>query len=250
MAAGLSKYAVVRDQLAKRVADMKPGDQLPTESELCDEFGVSRITVRRAVDELAGDGLVVREQGRGTFVANPVITNSIRETFQNDVAGFHREQTAQGNRVTTRVLCNHVITDSSAAAALGLSPNDELIELERLRYVNGILHQHVRTYLPASRYPAVLSQDFSEGSLFAFLESRYGVQLKRNDLLVRVVATDEDLSGLLNVPVGTPLLAIDSSVFDGSQTPVAFGTASHTPDQSSIAISLRSDNLSDTRFPA
>ena len=241
MTVGMSKYAVIRNRLAERISEMTIGDQLPTEPELCDEFEVSRITIRRAMDELASEGLVVREQGRGTFVADPRVSQHVRETFQNEVSGFYREQTAHNRKVTTDVLGNRVVTHAQAAAVLGLGARDELIELERLRYVNGALHQHVITYMSAREYPAVLAQDFSDGSLFDFLESRYGVKLTRNDLLVRLEKASGEIAEHLEVADGTALLAIDSTVFTYRDQPVAFGIARHTPANSEIAFSLRGE---------
>lgn len=233
-----SKYEIVRDHLRERIAGLAPGDQLPPEPALCEEYAVSRITVRRAVDDLIRDGLLVREQGRGTFVVEPVLTQQVRETFADKVTGFYRQQVEEGREVTTEVLGNQIVKDPTAAAALGTDPDAELIALERLRYVNGFLHQHVVTFLSAARFPRILVHDFSSGSLFDFLELTYGVSLTRNDLLVRLEQGEGRIGDLLGTAGGETYLAIESTVFSDDQ-PVAFGIARHTPRNSEIAISLR-----------
>ena len=85
-------------------------------------------------------------------------TEQVRETFAGRVTGFYRQQSILGHDITTQVLRNGIAVNAEAAQALQLDPTDELIVLERLRYVNGALHQHVETYLPASKYPGVLPE--------------------------------------------------------------------------------------------
>lgn len=238
MAAGAVKYMAVRDHLRGRIARMEPEDRLPPEPVLCQEYGVSRITIRRAVEELIREGLLVREQGRGTFVTEPRFTQQVRETFADQVTGFYRQQTELGREVTTRVLQSRIVRNPAAASALGLIPADELVELARLRFVNGILHQHVLTYLPADRYSDVVNEDFSRGSLYDHLARVYGVALARNDLLVRLDQPEGPIAAALQVADRTCVLAIESTVFDTHGEAVAFGIARHTPANSEIAITL------------
>lgn len=239
MARETVKYIAVRDHLQRRLQGMTAGEQIPTEPTLCKEYNVSRITVRRAVDDLIQSGLLERVQGRGTFVTEPQYTEQIHETFTERVTGFHRQQAELGREVVTEVLANEVTRVAGVAESLGLNPADELIELERLRYINGTLHQHVVTYLPAQRYPAVLAHDFSEGSLFEFLEAAYGVVLTRNDLLVRLDTVDESRAECLGIDEGDNVLAVDSTVFTSDGAPVAFGVATHTPQYSQLAFTLQ-----------
>ncbi len=234
----MAKYVAVRDHLERRIAGMRPGDQLPTEPALCQEYGVSRITVRRAVDDLLRDGLLVREQGRGTFVTEPRYTQQVRETFTDTVTGFFRQQADLGRTVTTRVLASRIVRNPDASTALGLSPADDLLELERLRFVNGRLHQHVVTSMLASRFRDLLHEDLTQGSLFDRLHSAYGVTLVQNDLLVRLDRPTGAIARALGVEDGTVVLAIESVVYDASGEAVAFGVARHTPDNSEIAMSV------------
>lgn len=238
--AGTSKYRAVRETLLERISTMRIGARLPSETELCDEFGVSRITLRHAVDGLVQDGRLSREHGRGTFVSAPKPGVHYPERFADVVTGFHRQQTSAGHTVTTRVLRQELVPASSGVARLlGIPLHEIVVELVRLRYVNGQLHQYVVTYLPYARFPETLTADFTVGSLYDFLHERYGVTLTRNDLTVRVEEASAEIALNLAVENGLRLLSIASTVFDAEDSPVAFGIARHTPENSEIDLSLR-----------
>jgi GntR family transcriptional regulator len=237
---GTTKYAAVRDKLLTQILTMKVGDRLPSETMLCETYGVSRITIRQAVDGLVRDGRLSREQGRGTFVSEPARSAHYPERFADVVVGFYRQQTSVGNSVTTRVLRQELVPASiETAAQLDLTPGERVVELVRLRHVNGQLHQHVVTYLPYARCPDTLTADFSTGSLYDYLGKAYGIQLTRNDMTVRLDEATPEIALNLGVEGGIALLSLASTVFDQDGTPVAFGVARHTPDASEIAFSLR-----------
>lgn len=246
-----SKYLVVRQQLLERINQLPEGARLPSENALCDEFGVSRITLRHAVDGLVHNGWLQREQGKGTFVSRPEALEHHAERFANQVTGFHRQQTAAGNTVTTRTLRQALVAATSPITErLDLAPDATVVELLRLRYVNGQLHQMVVTCLSHDRFPGVLTRDLSAGSLFDFLTSEYGVTLVRNDLVVRLELPTSEISLNLEVSADKNLLVIDSTVYD-ENGPVAFGTAYHAPDHSMIKFSLHTpDPLANTETPS
>jgi GntR family transcriptional regulator len=238
--AGTSKYVAVRALLLERISAMNVGDRLQSEKELCEQFGVSRITLRHAVDGLVHDGRLAREHGRGTFVSEPRAGVHYPERFADEVTGFHRQQTSAGNVVTTRVLRQELMpANEGIAARLGIEAGAGVVELVRLRLVNGQLHQHVVTYLPHGRFPAISRADFTVGSLFDFLHHEYGVELCRNDLTVRVEEASPEIALNLEVPSGMRLLTIDSTVWDADDSVVAFGTARHAPENSEITLNLR-----------
>lgn len=242
-AAGTSKYRAVRAKLLERIELLPVGDKLPSEVELCDEFGVSRITLRHAVDGLVQDGRLAREHGRGTFVTDPPAPVPYPEHFSDVVTGFHRQQTTAGNEVSTRVLQQELVpADAEVARRLGISVGGSVIKLARLRFVNGQVHQHVETFLPQERFVDVLTTDFSSRSLFAYLSDRYSVTLSRNELTVRIEAATAEIALSLNVEIAFRLLAVDSVVTDLDDVPVAFGTARHTPDNSEISLNLRTSH--------
>lgn len=238
---GTSKYRAVRAKLLERLNAMAVGERLPSEAELCTEFGVSRITLRHAVDGLVQDGRLAREHGRGTFVTEPQAGVHYPEHFTDIVTGFHRQQTSMGRTVATRVLRQELVpATADVAAQLGLDEGAGVIELIRLRFVNGQLHQHVVTYLPYDRFADVYTADLSSGSLFEYLREHYGVVLTRNDLTVRVEEASPEVALNLAVDPGLRLLTIDSTVADADDVPIAFGTARHAPENSEISLNLRS----------
>lgn len=238
MREGTPKYVAVRSALLHRIREATPGDRLPTEPELCAEFGVSRITVRRAVEDLIGEGLLVRQQGRGTFVTEPP-SAVFTESFADRVIGFHRQQSQAGHVVTSRVLTNHIVVNPEAAVALAVRESSALIELSRIRFVNGTLQQYSTTWLPALNHLDVLDHDFTEGSLYEFVERERGMILARNDLVVRLGHAEADAAQALNIPEGEPILAMTTTVYDAFDTPVAHGVTSFTPRNSQITISMR-----------
>lgn len=232
------KHAALHDLLGSVIAQMEPGDKLPSESELCQRYQVSRITVRRALGDLEREGLLVRQQGKGTFVARPALPQVFRENLSEHVIGFHHQQAALGHTVATTVLANDVVFDIRTAARMSLPLSQPLARLERLRYVNGRLHQHVVTWLDAERFPGVVDHDFTDASLFEYLRRAYGVELVRNDLMVSIVNAREAVAHHLHVTDGTPLLGMESSVYDDVGALVSYGTTTHAPDFGEIAISL------------
>src|SRR5688572_3995769 len=145
------KYLAVREHLRRRVAALPELTVLPPEPVLCAEYGVSRITLRRAVDGLVADGHLVREQGRGTYVTRPAIRHEYRESFVHLIAGFNSVMTETGAQVGTTVVAQRIIPAPSAVAAeLGLATTDPVLELERLRSVDGQPNHVAHSYLPAA----------------------------------------------------------------------------------------------------
>lgn len=138
MVEGVPKYIAVRDNLRARIDSMEANEQLPPEIELCKQYNVSRITLRHAVDNLITEGLLVREQGRGTFRASSIIPSYSQEVISDRAQGFYEQTYSNDAKIRIKVIENDVIHDEDAAARLGLDPVDELICLKRLRYVDDV----------------------------------------------------------------------------------------------------------------
>jgi GntR family transcriptional regulator len=229
------KYLSVREHLRRRVTSLPEHTLLPPEPQLCAEYGVSRITLRRAVDGLVADGHLVRQQGRGTYVARPAIRHEYRESFVHRIAGFSSVMTEQGSQVGTAVLTQRIVPASPAIATeLKLSPADDVVELERLRSVDGAPNHVAHSFLPAGLYPKAAEQDFSEGSLYEYLRQEYGADLAHARIVVDVGTAAPDEADLLRVVAGSPLLVVRTTVRDSADHPLVHSFSRLRPDVSQV----------------
>ena len=168
-------YHVVASDLRKKIGEgIWPRDaRLPNEAELCQSYGVSRITIRHALAILVNEGLVIRAQGSGTFVRGTTITVGLR-----GLSSFTEEMAALGVKTGGRVLAKKVVAATTEqAAALNVSEGSSLLELRRLRTGDGVPVGVQTAYLPLVRFPRIDEQDFEGVSMYALLESTYGLQL-------------------------------------------------------------------------
>jgi GntR family transcriptional regulator len=229
------KYLAVREHLRRRVAAMPEHALLPPEPSLCAEYNVSRITLRRAVDGLVADGHLVREQGRGTYVTRPAIRHEYRESFVHRIAGFNSVMTEQGAQVGTTVLAQRIVAaPPSVAGELGLGTSDSVVELERLRSVDGTPNHVAHSFLPASLYPEAAKRDFSEGSLYEYLRREYAADLAHARIVVDVGTADHEEADLLRVVAGSPLLVVRTTVRDSGGHPLLHSYSRLRPDVSQV----------------
>ena len=229
------KYLAVREHLRRRVAALPEHALLPPEPVLCAEYGVSRITLRRAVDGLVADGHLVREQGRGTYVTRPAIRHEYRESFVHRIAGFNSVMTEQGAQVGTTVLTQRIVpVPSLVAGELALEPPVDVVELVRLRTVDGAPNHVAHSFLPATLYPRVASEDFGHGSLYEFLRREYAADLAHARIVVDVGTAAPDEADLLRVVAGSPLLVVRTTVRDSGGRPLVHSYSRLRPDVSQV----------------
>jgi GntR family transcriptional regulator len=234
-AASGPKYLAVREHLRRRVAALPEHALLPPEPVLCAEYGVSRITLRRAVDGLVADGHLVREQGRGTYVTRPAIRHEYRESFVHRIAGFNSVMTEQGAQVGTTVLTQRIVpVPSLVAGELALEPPADVVELVRLRSVDGAPNHVAHSFLPASLYPRAASEDFGHGSLYEFLRREYAADLAHARIVVDVGTAAADEADLLRVVAGSPLLVVRTTVRDSDGRPLVHSYSRLRPDVSQV----------------
>lgn len=159
----------IRDRILS--GDWLPGDQIPSEERLCEDFGVSRVTIRQALRILADDGLLSRGRGRGTFVRTPTLTSGVR-----GLRSFTEDMGAVGMDAAAVVLaCTRVRAPTNIAQHLDLSIGDDVVMLHRLRLGAGQPIGVQRAYLPAHRFPGLEDVDFTKESLYGYLKRHYGV---------------------------------------------------------------------------
>jgi GntR family transcriptional regulator len=234
-AAAGPKYLAVREHLRRRVSALPEHTLLPPEPVLCAEYGVSRITLRRAVDGLVADGHLIREQGRGTYVTRPAIRHEYRESFVHRIAGFSSVMTEQGAQVGVTVLTQRVVPAPPwVAELLALEVATDVVELVRLRSVDGAPNHVAHSFLPAATYPAAAEQDFTEGSLYEYLRQEYSADLAHARIVVDVGTAAPDEAELLRVVAGSPLLVVRTTVHDSDGRPLVHSFSRLRPDVSQV----------------
>jgi GntR family transcriptional regulator len=231
--------------------DLPPGAVLPSEAELCAEFGVGRSVVRQAVAGLANDGLVIRRQGRPTVVASPA---EYRRLVQR-ATGLFEQFANRGQELRTTV--RELRTDDPPPPAREFLGTSAALRLERIRLVDGEPLSYVRTWLPAERVPGLDVADLTDASLHQLLTRAYDLRPLSGRRQVRAVAADDMLAEALRVAVGGPLLLLEGETTDQHGRPLEWFSSWHRADRvvfdidvSETAETVRIDALDQDRTVA
>jgi GntR family transcriptional regulator len=197
-------YRQVRDLLVRRIADgiWQAGQPLPSESEIALDLGVSQGTVRKALDEMTSDNLVVRRQGRGTYVARH---DDARILFQ-----FFKLVPDTGERSfpESRMLETVIGAYPEAATILGLKVREQVLRLDRVRSIGGDACILERIYLPASLFRGLETRPLPN-NLYEFYALEYGVTIGRASEKLKAVAATDREAKTLGTSIGSPLLRVD-----------------------------------------
>lgn len=206
------KRAHVREAVLAMAADRPAGEALPSEIELCERLGVSRPTLRAAVDELVDAGVLVRRPGRGTFVGAGRVAQPLAPTA--GVTNSFRVPLVEGVWESRTLAFERRSAGARLGRALSVSPGEQLVAVERLRIVDGAPLAVERIHVPAVYVPDITGEDFEQGSFYQLLHSRYGITMARAAQSIEATVTDERESGFLDVPVHTPALLFDVTTRD------------------------------------
>ncbi len=215
----LPLYKQIKSLLVQRLqqGEWKPGEPIPSELELAARFQVSQGTVRKAVDELAAENLLVRRQGKGTFVATH---QEARVQFR-----FLRLVPDRGEAVpaqSTFLECRRAKAPADVAQQLALRGGDGVVYLRRLLGVGGKPLVLDDIWLPAALFRGLTPERLAEyrGPLYGLFESEFGTRMIRADERIRAVAAAEDVAALLAVAPGAPLLLVDRVSYTYRDQPV------------------------------
>lgn len=230
-------YIQVKNALLAHIESggWQQGDQLPGEAELCRVFDVSRTVIRQALKEMDREGYIRREKGKGTFVDKAKISQGLAQKL----TGFYQDMVDRGETPITKVLRQGLVpANSKVASQLQLEPGDQVIELQRLRGVGDEFFALVTTYLSYTICPRVLHTDFSNKSLYAFLEEELGLTITHGQRTLEAVLANDYEANLLQIQKGDPLILLDSVVYLDDGRPIEYFRALHRGGRARFEVDL------------
>lgn len=197
--------------------EWKPGEIIPSEMELAARFKVSQGTVRKAIDELAAENLVVRRQGKGTFVATH---NEERAQFR--FLRLLADDGAEHPHVSRLLECRLLRAPAEIARQLDLKPADPVVQVRRLLDFEGEVTVFDEIWLPGAMFRGLTFERLSEykGPLYAMFETEFGTRMIRASEKIRAVAAEPAVADLLSVPPGFPLLSVERVSYTYGDRPV------------------------------
>lgn len=226
-------YALLKESIVEK--ELKPGDMLPSENELCQIYSVSRTVVRSALQNLEGEGLIRRRKGKGSIVTGPKISEGLAEKL----TGFYQDMADRGLSTRTKVLKREETPcPDQIALRLSIAPQTPMIMIHRLRYVESEPIALVTSFLPLQICPTLMDVDLTDRSLYEFLERTYGLMIMSANRVLESSSADEQQAGLLGIEPGDPLMKLESISYLEDGTPVEYFLAYHRGDRTRFEINL------------
>lgn len=233
----LPYYAQLADILRDAITTglLAPGASLPSEAALGAAYALSRTAVRQALGELAAEGLVRKEKGRGTFVRGPRRADLVVQ----EMRGFYDELTERGHVVETEVLSLDAgPSTADEATLLNITTGTDVLRIERLRHADGAPICVAQTVLVAARFPELEGHDLRGTSLYRVLRDEYGATVRGGHRMIEAVAADRRYARHLGVRTGSPLLKLSSLNNDQTGAPFELFTAWYRADRTTFQITV------------
>jgi GntR family transcriptional regulator len=216
----LPLYVQVEDALTERIASgaLPAGHQLPSEESLVSEFNVSRTTIRTTIQNLVRQGLVEIRRGKGTFVAQPRITQELTE-----LTGFVEDMQIHGRHATARLLDKKIVPASEAVARqLALPLGTDVVQILRVRLADGVPLSFDETYLPEELGRKVMADNLVTEPIFSLLEQRYNTPLLEAEYQLEASIADAAVAMALSVSPGSPIFLIERTSYSVGHRPVDY----------------------------
>jgi GntR family transcriptional regulator len=229
----LTKQRETRERVLELIEPLGVGDAIPSERQLGIDLGVSRLTVRAALDELVREGYLVRRRGAGTFVAEPKVAKGI------DVSSFSDDMRRRGLVPASRTLDLRAVP---AGARLGrmlhVSPAEPVLSIKRLRLADGEPMAIELLNVRASLVPGLTGDDLEQSSFYDLLASRYQVEIVAGTQTVEPTVTNDEESAALGVPLHSPALLFERVTRTITGDVVEFTTSTYRGDRYRLVTEL------------
>lgn len=227
-------YAVIKEELLDRIktGQYKKGDQIPTELELCEEFNASRTTVRVALNQLTMEGYLIRQQGRGTYVAG----QKVKQTLSHTIKRYSDQIAVQGKEAKISLISLTVVpANELLERTLNVKTNTPIQRIERVRSANDEPTQYEIAYIPWDVAPGI-TKEHAEHSIYASLADHFNVHIGKTTEQIEILLADERASIHLQCEEGLPCFYIETIAEDHQENIVEFSRAYFRGDKTNFMI--------------
>jgi GntR family transcriptional regulator len=231
----LPRYQQIIDYYRSLIESGKlvEGFKMPTEEEMCNQFNVSRITIRRALDGLMQDGYIFKQQGKGSFV-----TTKRTDIQLNHLQGFNEEMRALGYEPSSKLISMEIVNPTEAIAnALGINVTQKIYFIIRLRCADGMPMAIERVHLPFYRFPGIEHEDLTK-SLYETFKQKYGCELTKAEQFIKAGSASDEDAELLDIKPGKPVLLISRSTFERSGKPFEYVQSTYRGDKYQFNVTI------------
>lgn len=227
----MTKYEQIAKEIKNRILNgtYKAKEQLPLEKDICDEFEVSKMTVKKALDILVREGYIIKRRGSGSFVKDVNAEQLNEESLSTQIAGFTR--THKGENVFTKVLeFNTIFATDKIAKALKIEEDDLICVVERVRYIDAEPMVIEKTYMPLSIVPTI-KKSVVEKSIYEFIESTTGLKIQSSHSTVRADIANEKDKEYLKLKDREPVLEVERIAYLEDGTIFEYSFSRHRYDK-------------------
>ena len=210
-------YATVRQRLLDDIAQgvYQAGQQIPTENELCTQYNVSRSTIRKAISDLVSDGILIRWQGKGTFVLSQKVENALLP-----VSGFTDFGVSQGKPTKEKVIEQEQVSAAQDCEKLNIPGNSKVFRLSRVMYLDKERLFIVSLLSPLARYPDFESMYVEGSSTYQLFQERFDTRVVSDKKTIDIFAAPRPQAKRQKCELGEPLFRISKIAFDQNDKPV------------------------------
>jgi len=220
------------------MGEFVPGEQIPTEKDLCEAYQVSTITARQAILNLVNEGLIIRRQGKGSFVREEL--KNIKNIRTLQLRGDINDIIPEGlKKQEVKVLdIRKVLSPKKVANLLNIEEGQEVIQVRRTRSDHGIPVSYIKNYLPLEIGGKIKKEDLCIYPMMGILRNRLKIPLTGGMQYVEAIIADYDIASALSISISSPILYLETIIFARQKKPVEFVQTFYRPDQFRYSVKL------------
>jgi GntR family transcriptional regulator len=228
----VTKQSHTRRQVLDLIERLGVGTAIPSERQLSADLGVSRLTLRAALDDLAREGYLIRRRGSGTYVQQPKISQELT------ITSFSEDMRKRGMAPGSRTLAlDAILAGARLGRFLQVSPSEKILQIKRLRLADGETMAIETLHIPEKLVPGLAANDLN-GSFYDLLRDRYGILIASGTQAIEPTVTNEEESAALGVPLHSPAFLFERTSRDQSDRTVEFVQSVYRGDRYRIVTEL------------